>query len=91
MKGSCYVATCVYGTYDCPQLWVLRRYRDSILASSWHGRLFIKVYYTLSPQVIKLFGNSNWFNRLMKEKLDRMVNDLHNQGVENTPYEDRSW
>ena len=91
LKGSCYVATSVYGTYDCPELWALRRYRDDILASSWYGRLFIKAYYTFSPGVIKIFGNSNWFNRYMKEKLDRMVNNLNKQGIESTPYEDRTW
>ena len=26
--GGCYVATCIYGSYDCPQVWTLRRYRD---------------------------------------------------------------
>ena len=27
-SGGCYVATAVYGSYDCPEVWVLRRYRD---------------------------------------------------------------
>ena len=27
-SGGCYVATAVYGSYDCPQVWTLRRYRD---------------------------------------------------------------
>ena len=26
--GGCYVATAVYGSYDCPQVWTLRRYRE---------------------------------------------------------------
>ena len=30
-KQGCYVATCVYGSYDCPQVWTLRRYRDDVL------------------------------------------------------------
>ena len=29
-KQGCYIATCVYGSYDCPQVWILRRYRDEI-------------------------------------------------------------
>ena len=32
--GGCYVATAVYGSYDCPQVWTLRRYRDDILAKN---------------------------------------------------------
>lgn len=37
-KSGCYVATYVYGTYDCPELWVLRRWRDERLAESAQGR-----------------------------------------------------
>ena len=29
-KGGCYVATAVYGSYDCPQVWTLRRVRDGL-------------------------------------------------------------
>ncbi len=43
-SGGCYVATCVYGSYDCPQVWTLRRFRDDIMAQSVAGRLFIKFY-----------------------------------------------
>ena len=29
---GCYVATAVYGSYDCPEIWTLRRFRDKVLA-----------------------------------------------------------
>jgi hypothetical protein len=48
-SGGCYVATAVYGSYDCPQVWTLRRYRDNQLAKTWYGRLFIHTYYAISP------------------------------------------
>ena len=35
-SGGCYVATAVYGSYDCPQVWTLRRYRDDTLAETWY-------------------------------------------------------
>lgn len=35
---GCYVATCVYGSYDCPQVWTLRRFRDNTLAETMLGR-----------------------------------------------------
>ena len=25
-KGGCYIATAVYGSYDCPQVWTLQRF-----------------------------------------------------------------
>lgn len=90
-SGGCYVATAVYGSYDCPQVWTLRRYRDNTLAASWYGRLFIHLYYAVSPTLVKLFGNTNWFKNMWRGKLDRMVRDLQAQGVESTPYEDKVW
>ena len=89
--SGCYVATCVYGSYDCPQVWTLRRYRDDTLGSTWYGRLFIRTYYAISPTLVKWFGNTNWFKKLWKGKLDRMVAKLQAEGVENTPYEDKRW
>jgi len=86
--GGCYIATCVYGSYDCPEVWVLRRYRDFTLKSSALGRLFIKVYYTVSPRVVKLFGKQKWFNRLFKRMLDKKVNGLKQKGFEETKYYD---
>ena len=90
-KSGCYVATCVYGSYDCPQVWTLRRYRDDTLGSTWYGRLFIRTYYAISPTLVKWFGKTNWFKKLWKGKLDRMVAKLQSKGVEDTPYEDKNW
>ncbi|MCM1130748.1 MAG: sel1 repeat family protein [Roseburia sp.] len=90
-KNGCYVATCVYGSYDCPQVWTLRRYRDNTLGKTWYGRTFIKIYYAISPKLVKVFGNKNWFQRYWKKRLDKKVSKLQRNGVENTPYEDYDW
>lgn len=90
-QGGCYVATCVYGSYDCPQVWTLRRFRDDTLGSTWYGRAFIRTYYAISPTLVKWFGKTKWFKRMWKGTLDRMVKKLENKGVENTPYEDKNW
>lgn len=90
-SGGCYVATAVYGSYDCPQVWTLRRYRDYDLAETWYGRAFIRTYYAISPTLVKWFGHTEWFKRMWRGKLDCMVKDLQEKGYESTPYEDRSW
>lgn len=90
-SGGCYVATCVYGSYDCPEVWTLRRYRDDTLGATWYGRAFIRVYYAVSPTLVKWFGETKWFKRLWRGKLDRMVKKLQEKGVENTPYNDKIW
>ncbi len=88
-SDGCYVATCVYGSYDCPEVWTLRRFRDNILSKSFFGRLFIKCYYAVSPTAVKVFGGYLWFHKLFKTPLDKLVIKLQNEGVENTPYNDK--
>ncbi|MBO5783465.1 MAG: hypothetical protein J6R33_00690, partial [Clostridia bacterium] len=90
-SSGCYVATAVYGSYDCPQVWTLRRYRDYTLAETWHGRAFIKTYYAISPTLVKWFGDTEWFKKMWQGKLNRMVAKLQANGVESTPYEDKNW
>lgn len=88
---GCYIATAVYGSYDCPEVWTLRRFRDYTLAETWYGRAFIRTYYTISPTLVKWFGDTEWFKQMWKGKLDRMVQNLQNKGFENTPYKDKKW
>ncbi len=88
---GCYVATAVYGSYDCPEVWTLRRYRDITLASTWYGRIFIYTYYAVSPTLVKWFGNTEWFKNMWKPTLDNMVAKLNESGVEDTPYVDLKW
>lgn len=88
-QNGCYIATCVYGSYDCPQVWTLRRFRDYTLDATWYGRLFIKCYYAISPILVKLFGETKWFKRFWKIKLDKVVSDLNERGVDNTYYSDK--
>ena len=88
-KKGCYIATAVYGSYDCPQVWTLRRYRDFSLRRSAPGRLFVKLYYAVSPTLVKLFGKQKWFCSLWKRALDKKIKKLNAQGFANTPYDDQ--
>lgn len=87
--NGCYIATCVYGSYDCPEVWILRRYRDYKLDNTWHGRLFIKIYYIISPKIVRIFGNTKWFNNFFRKNLDKMVVKLRNKGYSDTEYQDK--
>ncbi len=89
-KKGCYVATCVYGSYDCPEVWTLRRFRDDTLSATWYGRLFIRTYYAISPTLVKWFGNAIWFQKAVKPRLDKLVERLNKKGVSDKPYEDEN-
>ena len=88
-ESGCYVATAVYGSYNCPEVWTLRRFRDNILDATWYGRAFIKTYYAISPTLVKWFGETAWFRKMWRKPLDRMVESLKNKGIESTPYRDK--
>lgn len=88
---GCYIATSVYGSYDCPQVWTLRRYRDNNLAQTFLGRVFIHTYYATSPTLVRWFGKMPWFNSFWKRHLDRMVSKLKAAGVSDSPYQDHKW
>jgi uncharacterized Zn finger protein (UPF0148 family) len=88
-SGGCYVATAVYGSYDCPEVWTLRRYRDLTLDETWYGRLFIKGYYATSPTLVRHFGDTSLFKSFGKKILDKLVAKLNSKGFENTPYNDK--
>ena len=90
-RSGCYVATCVYGSYDCPQVWTLRRFRDETLASSGIGRAFVHFYYFVSPTLVRVFGDRRWFKKAGRRSLDLFVGKLQTLGVESSPYEDKTW
>lgn len=90
-NDGCYVATYVYGSYDCPQVWTLRRFRDNTLAKTMPGRAFIHTYYAISPTIVKWFGKTGWFKKMWRGVLNKMVHRLNKNGVEDTPYNDKGW
>lgn len=87
-SGGCYVATSIYGSYDCPEVWTLRRFRDFTLSQTYAGRMFIKLYYAISPKLVKSFGKYPTFKILFKPILDKFVYILNNKGYKSTPYTD---
>ena len=90
-SGCCYIATAVYDSYNCPEVWTLRRYRDYKLAETWYGRAFVRLYYVVSPSLVRKFGKTEWFKKMWRGKLDKMVKELQAEGYESTPYEDKVW
>lgn len=87
--GGCYIATCVYGDYDCPSVWVLRRFRDNVLAECLLGRIFIKAYYFVSPKLVTWFGEYETVRKVWEYPLNKLVLSLKKRGFSDKPYEDK--
>lgn len=86
-KGGCYVATAVYGSYDCPEVWVLRRFRDNKLAKRRLGRSFISFYYFVSPQALRIAGPT--ITALSRPPLNAIVRMLKRRGYSDLPYAEK--
>ena len=88
VKG-CFVATSIYESYDCPPVWVLRRFRDQWLSKTVLGRKFISAYYKASPRLIDLVGSTRVFKSVVKSLLDTLVKALARRGYSDSPYNDQ--
>lgn len=57
-KSGCFIATAATGSYDHPKVVLLRLFRDDILKKHFAGRLFIRMYYRISPPLAQYIENS---------------------------------
>jgi hypothetical protein len=71
-KAACFIATAVYGSADANEVMVLRQFRDSVLQKSLPGRLFIRVYYAVSPRILWLFQHP-FLRKNTRRVLDQIV------------------
>lgn len=78
-KEGCYIATAVYGSYDAPEVIILRRFRDESLKKSALGRAFISAYYKFSPSVAERLKNAKRTNAFVRSILDKWVRKLSNK------------
>ena len=76
-SGGCYIATMAYGDYDHPQVMELRKYRDQVLLKNYFGKLFVKIYYSVSPHLVKKLKNQNQINKLITSLLDRLIEKIN--------------
>ena len=70
---GCYIATMAYGSYDAPEVRVLRRFRDEVLKKTFLGRVFIANYYAFSPLLVKFVKKTGFAERFIRRRLDRFV------------------
>ena len=72
-SGSCYIATMAYGSYDAPEVMVLRRFRDMYLENRRWGKTFIRIYYKYSPSLVSMFRGNQMINRFVRSVLNRFI------------------
>ncbi|HNZ89453.1 MAG TPA: hypothetical protein PKI74_06640, partial [Candidatus Cloacimonas acidaminovorans] len=72
-SGGCYIATMVYGSYEHPQVIVLRNFRDNVLNGYSLGRRFISFYYKHSPNWVEKMKDKKFLNKAIKIILNSII------------------
>ncbi len=71
--GPCFIATVVYGSPNAEEVIYLQKWRDDWLLPCSIGRLFVKVYYFISPRIICAFEGSKLLRRYTKVLIDNLI------------------
>lgn len=74
--GSCYIATMAYGSYDAPEVIILRNFRDQYLKKYKYGRQFICWYYRNSPKFVRKYQQKTGIHALIRIALNAVVKIL---------------
>lgn len=77
---GCFIATAVYGSYEAPEVLVLRAFRDQFLSKTTAGRLFTKCYYRVSPPIAKHLSPCGNTSKAIRFLLDRLIKHLRKCG-----------
>lgn len=76
-KKGCFIATVCYGDVNAPQVEKFRQYRDTRLNKTFLGKIFIKLYYLVSPSIAKhLKGKHKTNNFIRVYLLDKFYNSI---------------
>jgi len=78
--GGCFIATAAYGSYLHPKVAGLRHFRDDHLLTNAPGRLFVSLYYRLSPPVARVIGEHEWMRVAARGLLVPLVLTVEHPG-----------
>jgi hypothetical protein len=76
---GCFVATTVYENRNAYEVLLLRKYRDKVLKRIFLGRIFINVYYFISPYVSKIVEKSMFIKIITRKLLDKIIRLIEKQ------------
>jgi hypothetical protein len=81
-KKGCYIATVCYGSSTAHEVNMLREYRDQKLSQILMGKIFIELYYIVSPFIASKLINKKRLNLFIRHHiLDKIVRNISRQYI----------
>lgn len=71
--NGCFIATAVYGSYDCAEVLALRRFRDSKMMNNMLGRSIVAIYYKIGPLIAEKIKQDGIISKTLRILLDKMI------------------
>ncbi len=67
--GGCFIATAAFGSPLAPQVQLLRNFRERFLLPRAAGRMFVELYYALSPPLAEVIAESEMLRAIVRAGL----------------------
>lgn len=68
-KSGCFIATAVYTPSEVAKIDILRDYRDRVLLKSALGKIFVYLYYAISPSIARIISKSQMLKSTVRTLL----------------------
>jgi hypothetical protein len=83
---ACFIATAAYGSIMANDVVLLRRFRDTMLRSNVLGELAVETYYTFSPAIANIIGESELFRSTTRAALAPIIATVKDAALPYLPY-----
>ncbi len=65
-SSGCFIATAVYGSEHANEVIILKEFRDNWLQKTPWGKMFVKIYYSLSPPIANQLTKHSTLKQITK-------------------------